>query len=300
MLCKTSNLYSWNQISNMFKLIPLQISFGNWQQQQWHCEDRQWQWRKKKILSALRASQLFPWFDQPWFTPDFCPHECCLNTWGYENFKGFKLRTSHHERIFFSHIIELCRISLSTSKGFRFPHHPWTSLPQSSHSNFCTWQRGLRTSLDRQRGGWETWRWARKTHPCSCRGEQRIHSNESPPPSGRGKPERLTLTWDWTPAVLFDFYLLQWDWLDTLIVAYMYHWHKQEAKTYYWNMSVSKSYQYQHVKEPLCHQRRSALPSARPAPIPLGSQSACAGAGACMLRKHARLRTLKDDDAKYL
>lgn len=97
----------------MFKLIPLQISFGTWRRQQWHCKDRQWQWRKKKILSALRASQLFPWFDQPWFTPDFCPHECCLNTWGYENFKGFKLRTSHHERIFFSHIIELCRISLS-------------------------------------------------------------------------------------------------------------------------------------------------------------------------------------------
>ena len=184
----------------MFKLIPLQISFGTWRRKQWHCKDRQWQWRKKKILSALRASQLFPWFDQPWFTPDFCPHECCLNAWGYENFKGFKLRTSHHERIFFSHIIELCRISLSTSKGFRFPHHPWTSLP---HSNFCTWQRGLRTSLDRQRGGWETWRWARKTHPCSCRGEQRIQRNESPPPSGRGKPERLTLTRDWTLVVWF-------------------------------------------------------------------------------------------------
>ena len=143
------------------------------------------------VVSLIWSALVHPGFLSTWVLPKHLR---------LRELQRFQAQNKSPRAHLFSHIIELCRISLSTSKGFRFPHHPWTSLP---HSNFCTWQRGLRTSLDRQRGGWETWRWARKTHPCSCRGEQRIQRNESPPPSGRGKPERLTLTRDWTLVVWF-------------------------------------------------------------------------------------------------
>lgn len=62
----------------MFKLIPLQISFGTWRRQQWHCKDRQWQWRKKKdsecsegftVVSLIWSALVHPGFLSTWVLP---------------------------------------------------------------------------------------------------------------------------------------------------------------------------------------------------------------------------------------